>query len=74
MQKKAQWMSRWDNLGIQTDENLNWKIHVDDLTSKFYSTRTVLGKLRHFANNEILRSSSFELRMYRFWACKIPST
>ena len=29
-------------LGIKTDENLNWKIHIHDLTSKLNQTNEVL--------------------------------
>ena len=47
-------------LGIKIDRNLNWKIHIHDLTSKLQrANNTVLAKLRHFVNNKILRSTCF---------------
>ena len=42
-------------LGIKIDENLNWKIDIDDLASKLNRANVVLAKLRHFVNSEILR-------------------
>ena len=44
-------------LGIKIDENLNWKIHIDNLASKINIANAVLAKLRHFVNSEILRST-----------------
>ena len=46
-------------LGIKIDENLNWKIHMHDLTSKLNRAKAVLAKLRHFVNSKILRSTYF---------------
>ena len=48
-------------LGMQIDENLNWKIHVYDLTSKLNRANAVLAKLRQFVNSEILRSTYFAI-------------
>ena len=48
-------------LGIKIDENLNWKIHIHDLTSKLNRANAVLTKLRHFVNSEILRSTYFAI-------------
>ena len=48
-------------LGIKIDENLNWKIHMHDLASKLNRANEILAKLRHFVNNEILRSTYFAL-------------
>ena len=42
-------------LGIKIDENLNWKIHIHDLTSKLNRANAILAKLQHFVNSEILR-------------------
>ena len=42
-------------LGIKIDENLNWKIHMHDLTSKLNRANAILAKLRRFVNSEILR-------------------
>ena len=35
-------------LGIQNDENLNWKILVNDLNFKLNRANAVLAKLRYF--------------------------
>ena len=48
-------------LGIKIDGNLNWKIHILDLASKLNRANAVLPKLRHFVNNEILRSTYFAI-------------
>ena len=48
-------------LGIKTDENLNWKIHIHDLASKLNRANAVLAKLRDFVNSEILRSTYFTI-------------
>ena len=48
-------------LGIKVDENLNWKIHIHDLTSKLNRANAILAKVRHFKNSEILRSTYFAL-------------
>ena len=40
-------------LGIKVDENLNWKIHIHDLTSKLNRANAILAKLRHFVEREI---------------------
>ena len=48
-------------LGIKIDENLNWKVHIHDLTSKLDRPNAILAKLRHFVNSEILRSTYFPL-------------
>ena len=48
-------------LGIKIDENLNWKMHIQDLTSKLNRANAVLAKLRHFVNSKILRSTFFAI-------------
>ena len=48
-------------LGKKIDENLNWKIHICNLVSKWNRANTVLAKLRHFVNSEILRSTYFPI-------------
>ena len=48
-------------LGINIDENLNWKIHMHDLASKLNRANAVLAKVRHFVNSEILRSTYFAI-------------
>ena len=49
------------HLGIKIDENLNWKIHIQDLASKLNKANPVLAKLKHFVNWEILRSTYFPI-------------
>ena len=53
-------------LGKKIDENLNWKIHICNLVSKWNRANTVLAKLRHFVNSEILRSTYFAI-FHSFW-------
>ena len=48
-------------LRIQTDENLNWKVHIHDLASKLNRANAILAKLRHFVNIEILRCTYFAI-------------
>ena len=48
-------------LVIKIDENLNWKIYTQDITSKLNRANAVLAKLRHFVNSEILRSVYFAI-------------
>ena len=48
-------------LGIEIDENLNWKIHIHDLASKLNRVNAVSAKLRHFVNSEIFRSTYFAI-------------
>ena len=48
-------------LGIKVDENLNWKIHIHDLTSKLNRANAILAKLRHFVEREIWRSTYFAI-------------
>ena len=43
-------------LGIELDENLNWRIYIHDLASKLNRASSVLSKLRHFVSSEILIS------------------
>ena len=60
-------------LGIKIDENLNWKIHVRDISSKLNRANAVLGKLRYFISNEILRSTYFAIyHSYLNYVC-MPS-
>ena len=48
-------------LGINTDEKLTWKIHVNGFVWKLNWANAVLAKVRHFVNNEILRSTYFAI-------------
>ena len=42
-------------------ENFNWKCHIHDLTSELNRANSVLAKLRHFVNSEILISTYFAI-------------
>ena len=42
-------------------ENFNWKSHIHDLTSELNRANSVLAKLRHFVNSEILISTYFAI-------------
>ena len=43
-------------LGVFTDENLNWKKHINEISTKLIKGNAVLSKLRHFVNKDILLS------------------
>ena len=43
-------------LGIFIDENLNWKIHINEISTKPVKDNPMLSKLRHFVNKDILLS------------------
>ena len=43
-------------LGIFNDENLNWKKHINEISTKLIKGNAMLSKLRHFVNNDILLS------------------
>ena len=48
-------------LAIKIDENLNWKIHMEDLASKLNRANSVLSKIRHFVSSKILRTVYFAI-------------
>ena len=43
-------------LSISIDENLNWKKHINKISTKLIKGHAMLSKLRHFVNNNILLS------------------
>ena len=43
-------------LGVFIDENLNWKIHIKEISMKLIKDNAMLSKLRHFVNKYILLS------------------
>ena len=43
-------------LGIFIDENLNWKKHINKISTKLIKGNAMLSKLRHFVNKDILFS------------------
>ena len=46
-------------LGIKIDENLNWKHHVNDVSTKLIRANAILFKIRNYVNSKILRSIYF---------------
>ena len=43
-------------LGVFIDENLNWKKHINEISTKLIKGNAMLSKLRHFVNKDILLS------------------
>ena len=43
-------------LSVFIDENLNWKKHIDEISTKLIKDNAMLSKLRHFVNKDILLS------------------
>ena len=43
-------------LGIKIDENLNWKHHINEVSTKLIRANAILFKIRNFVNPKILRS------------------
>ena len=43
-------------LDVFIDENLNWKIHIKEISTKLIKDNAMLSKLRHFVNKYILLS------------------
>ena len=43
-------------LGIFIDENLNWKININKISTKLIKGNAILSKLRHYVNKDILLS------------------
>ena len=43
-------------LGVFIDENLNWKKHINEISTKLIKSNVMLSKLRHFVNKDILLS------------------
>ena len=43
-------------LSVFIDENLNWKKHVNQISTKLIKGNAMLSKLRHFVNKDILLS------------------
>ena len=48
-------------LGILLDEHLSWKPHIDELTKKLNHSNSMLAKIRHYVNKNIIRSLYFSL-------------
>ena len=43
-------------LGVFIDENLNWKTHINEISTKLIKGNVMLSKLRHYVNKDILLS------------------
>ena len=43
-------------LGVFIDENLNWKRHINEISTKLIKSNAMLSKLSHFVNKHILLS------------------
>ena len=43
-------------LGVFIDENLNWKMHINEISTKLIKGNAMLSKLRHYVNKDILLS------------------
>ena len=54
-------------LGIDIDDNLNWKQQISDIVIKLNKANSILSKLRHFINRKTLKSiyhAMFEPHLY----------
>ena len=43
-------------LGVNIDENLNWKQQISDIASKLNKANGILSKLRHFIDRKTLKT------------------
>ena len=48
-------------LGIKIDENLNWKHHINEVSTKLIRANAILFKIRNYVNPKILRSIYFAI-------------
>ena len=48
-------------LGINIDENLNWKQHIHDIAIKLNRANSVLYTIRNYVNKHILRTIYFSI-------------
>ena len=48
-------------LGIRTDENLNWKQHIHDITIKLNRSKALLFTIKNYVNKHILRTIYFAI-------------
>ena len=46
-------------LSVFIDENLNWKKHINQISTKLIKGNAMLSKLRHFVNKDILLSAHY---------------
>ena len=48
-------------LGIKIDENLKWRHHINEVSSKLVMANAILFKIRNYLNPKILRSIYFAI-------------
>ena len=48
-------------LGIKIDENLNWKHHINEVSTKLIRVNAILFKIRNYVNPKILRLIYFAI-------------
>ena len=48
-------------LGILIDDKLNWNTHTNNIVSKLVRGNSILSKLRHYVNKEVLRTIYFAI-------------
>ena len=48
-------------LVVVIDENLNWKTHINEISTKLIKGNAMLSKLRHFVNEDILLSGYYAI-------------
>ena len=48
-------------LGIKIDENLKWRHHINEVSSKLVMENAILFKIRNYLNPKILRSIYFAI-------------
>ena len=48
-------------LGIKIDKNLNWKHHINEVSTKLIRANAILFKIRNYVNPKILRSIYFAI-------------
>ena len=48
-------------LGILTDDKLDWNTHTNNIVSKIMRGNSILSKLRYYVNKEILRTTYFAI-------------
>ena len=54
-------------LGVKIDEHLNWKPHIDGISTKLNKAKAMLSKIRHFVDQKTLKAiyhAVFESHVY----------
>ena len=59
-------------LGVLIDEHLSWKYHINELLKKLNRSNSLLSKIRHYVNENTLRSLYFSLfSSHMSYCCQI---